>query len=151
MSHLNKNYCTLCRHQFYVNVKEQLKQGQLHGLSEEEQARAAGLIAQVELGSLSSCGLIDRTQYVNYLPITATLETRRLAARIHRTLIGLSAQDARNQLFQLVACLPTYGMDFHTARYVDTSSNEHLSRKVHVGVGPETLMIMSEDWQEIKR
>ena len=136
----------LCvRHQFYLNVRQSFLSGQLRVPSPDTTALFVALIAQSELGDCPLDDITDRAAdfYSIALPRCGTdlkpASFLSAVAQRHAELRGCGKEGARYKLLQEAAGLDSYGVRYYSA--CGGAGNE-----LKVGVGPEGITLLDENW-----
>jgi len=129
------------RHQFYLQVKEELLSGKLKADDGEHEAKMAALMVQAESGDVRP-NSTQHSLYPSYLP-HPDAALLRCVAQGHLALKGMEPTTAEYRLLQEASRLDTYGVE---SFYV----KESCGRDMHLGVGPEGIALYDMERAFIK-
>ncbi|KAL0622882.1 E3 ubiquitin-protein ligase MYLIP, partial [Plecturocebus cupreus] len=131
----------LCRHIFFLHIKEALLAGHLM-CSPEQAVELSALLAQTKFGDYN-----QNTAKYNYEELCAKeLSCAALNSIVakHKELEGTSQASAEYQVLQIVSAMENYGIEWHSVR-------DSEGQKLLIGVGPEGISICKDDFSPINR
>ncbi|CAH1270221.1 E3 ubiquitin-protein ligase MYLIP-like [Branchiostoma lanceolatum] len=130
------------RHMFYLHLKEDLAEGRLTAPTNKA-ARIAALIAQAETGDYD-CNNADlyASCYPAYLPTWSNDILSAIAAE-HDKIRGMKRATAEYNMVKECSELEGYGQENYA---VKDSSGVNM----HIGVGPEGILLMDDDLNTIQ-
>ncbi|XP_022341160.2 E3 ubiquitin-protein ligase MYLIP-like [Crassostrea virginica] len=133
------------RHQFYLQICMELKAKKLLVSDEDQLVRILALMAQAEHGNQAH----SEQQILSYQNlmhgITSSSEEIQIKlAYEHAKYRGMRKLTSEYKVVQEASALPGYGMEYHEAK---NEGNED----IHVGVGPEGVVIYDTDMTEMSR
>ncbi|KAF3815343.1 hypothetical protein GH733_016725 [Mirounga leonina] len=131
----------LCRHIFFLHIKETLLAGHLQ-CSPEQAVELSALLAQTKFGDYN-----QNTAKYNYEELCAKeLSSATLNSIVakHKELEGTSQASAEYQVLQTVSAMENYGIEWHSVR-------DSEGQKLLIGVGPEGISICKDDFCPINR
>uniref|UniRef100_A0A0X3NUC5 E3 ubiquitin-protein ligase MYLIP n=1 Tax=Schistocephalus solidus TaxID=70667 RepID=A0A0X3NUC5_SCHSO len=135
------------RHQFYLNVAQQLTRGLWDAdMSVELHARLVALMTYVQFGSFNpsttpckyACFWSDRREEIS-------AEFIRLAASYHKELNEMPTQQAEYELLRIAHLeVPAYGLYYYEVK-------DMFDRRLLIGVGPEFVAVCATDTSFIEK
>ncbi|TGZ68195.1 hypothetical protein CRM22_004381 [Opisthorchis felineus] len=130
------------RHQFYINVVRQLKEGVWDAeMNLQTQAHLIALMAYVQFGKYNQN--TTPCKYACFWPDSRgeiPPDAIGLAANFHRALDGFTIQHVQYELLRLAATeVPSYGMHFYEVKDI-------FERRLTFGVGPEGLVLCNTNY-----
>ncbi|OON19623.1 FERM protein [Opisthorchis viverrini] len=130
------------RHQFYINVVRQLKEGVWDAeMNLQTQAHLIALMAYVQFGKYNQN--TTPCKYACFWPDSRgeiPPDAIGLAANFHRGLDGFTVQHVQYELLRLAATeVPSYGMHFYEVKDI-------FERRLTFGVGPEGLVLCNTNY-----
>ncbi|VEL32594.1 unnamed protein product [Protopolystoma xenopodis] len=135
------------RHQFFINIVQQLKQGLWDtDTSLELQAHLIALMAHAQFGDYNP--VTTPCKYACFWPDRRDEippEAVRMAASFHRDLEGTTKAHSQYEVLRLVYMdMTSYGTHFYEAKDI-------FDHKILIGVGPEGICLCSTTGQVIER
>ncbi|KAF5396146.1 E3 ubiquitin protein ligase MYLIP [Paragonimus heterotremus] len=130
------------RHQFYINVVHQLKEGVWDsGTTLDTQSHLIALMAYVQFGRFNAN--TTPCKYACFWPDSRgeiPAEVIRSAANFHRSLDDFTVSQAQYELLRIVSTeVPSYGMYFYEVKDI-------FERRLILGVGPEGLVLCNSNY-----
>lgn len=137
-----------CRHQFFLNAKQQFLSGKLRFLPENEIVNLSALLVvihQIEFAKPSKSILTSATDSEQFLPPGYQSDTYRNLVMVQCAKLGaVSEEAAKNRFLKAAFSSPFFGIHLHEAR-------DDGGKVIHVGVGREGITEYGEDWKLSKR
>lgn len=138
----------LCRHQFYLQVKQDLHLQRITLTGDDQIVRIAALIVHAEHGNYQ-CHHNNAYQHNLYSKllhgiVELTSELLQRVTMEHASLQGMSKASAEYHMIQELSTLQGYGIEYHDARTSDGQTS-------HAGVGPKGIFLFGHDMQLLQK
>jgi hypothetical protein len=147
--------CVLCRHQFYVNIRNSLVSGFLRPETSDQAASIAALLAQLDVGDADKmdsaiaqkayCKLLDSMYFS--CSRREKLDVCAEVCKAHLALKGITSDVAKYRLMQAVCELPTFGLHCYNASVVTVSSK----KTVNIAICSDGIILFDHCWKQIDR
>ncbi|XP_013410817.1 E3 ubiquitin-protein ligase MYLIP isoform X2 [Lingula anatina] len=136
----------VCRHLFYLTVRDDFVNGILKLRSREQELDMAAHIAQAELGDLCKHSPHHCASYPSFCPETFRSCTDHLAqvAHRHEQLAGMKTNNAEYRMLQFAETAENFGVEFHQAKDLSTGQD------LNIGVGPGGIILYSMQTNQVQ-
>lgn len=133
-----------CRHQFFLNAKQQFLSGRLRFLPENEVVNLAALLVlihQIEFAKPSKSILTSATDSEQFLPPGYQSDALMNLAIVHCAKLGmLSEEAAKSRFLKAASSSLFFGVHLH-------ESKDDGGKVIHVGVGHDGITEYGEEWK----
>ncbi|XP_064610889.1 E3 ubiquitin-protein ligase MYLIP-like [Liolophura sinensis] len=137
------------RHQVYLQVRQEVQNGRLEPVDQEQAIQLMAMMAQADYGDCDRHSLSNQwALYKTLLPISygSSEDFWHAVINAHLTLHGLARENAEYKFLAVTSDLCNYGVEEHVAKSMDTTPVT-----VRIGVGPEGILLQYEDRTECQR